>query len=77
MDDAHSSTYLWRNVNTITTGREVLTRAARKAGGLEQLSAELGISMRVLTYYLAGHEAVPDAVFIRALDVILDAVPAA
>ena len=64
-------------MNTIATGREVLARAARKAGGLEQLSARLGISVRVLTYYLAGHEAVPDPIFIRALDVILDAVPAA
>ena len=75
MDDAESSTYLG-GVNTMQTGREVLSRAARKAGGLEQLSAQLGVSVRVLTYWLAGHEAVPDAVFIRALDVILDPVPA-
>jgi len=61
----------------MTTGREVLSRAARRAGGLEPLSAHLGISTRVLTYWLAGHEAVPDEVFIRALDMILDAVPAA
>ena len=76
MDDVESSTYL-QGVNTMKTGREVLARAARKTGGLEPLSAHLGISVRVLTYYLAGHEAVPDAVFIRALDVILEAVPAA
>ena len=53
-------------------GRRVLARAAAKVGGVAELAARLDISQRVLQYYIADREPVPDALFLRAIDVILE-----
>ena len=53
-------------------GRRVLARAAAKVGGVAELAARLDIGQRVLQYYIAGREPVPDALFLRAIDVILE-----
>lgn len=63
-------------MSTVQRGRRVLARAAAMMGGAEQLAAHLKISHRVLQHYLVGTEPVPDALFLRAIDVILDNTPA-
>ena len=63
-------------METIRVGRRVLARAAAKLGGVEALAAHLEISQRVLQYYITGVEPVPDALCLRAIDVILEDVPA-
>ena len=63
-------------METIRVGRRVLARAAAKLGGIEPLAERLGISQRLLQYYISGREPVPDSLFLRAIDIILDDVPA-
>jgi DNA-binding transcriptional regulator YdaS (Cro superfamily) len=53
-------------------GAKVLARAAAKVGGARALAQHLGISPGVLSRYVTGTAAVPDSIFLRAVDVILD-----
>lgn len=50
----------------------MLARAAAKLGGVEALAERMQIGHRVLRHYIEGKEPVPDAVLLRALDVLLD-----
>jgi hypothetical protein len=59
-------------MDSMQVGRRVLARAAAKVGGVQELVARLDISARLLRYYIAGRERVPDALFLRAIDVILE-----
>ena len=62
-------------METIRIGRRVLARAAAKLGGVDALAARLEISEQVLRHYITGREPVPDALLMRAIDVILEDVP--
>jgi hypothetical protein len=53
----------------------VLARAAAKVGGVAELASRLNLNPRVLRWYVTGHLAVPDALFLRALDVALEELP--
>jgi hypothetical protein len=55
--------------------RHVLERAAAKVGGVAELASRLNLSPRVLHYYVTGRLVVPDALFLRALDVVLEELP--
>lgn len=52
--------------------RQLLARAAVRLGGVDALASQLEISQRVLTLYIDGHEAVPDSLLLRVIDVILE-----
>lgn len=53
--------------------RKVLARAAAHLGGAEQLAAKLQITHLTLRRYLVGEKAVPDGVFLQAVDIIVNA----
>src|SRR5436853_6139510 len=56
------------------TSRKVLAHAAAQVG-VPALAERLQISQRVLHHYLTGHELIPDELFLRALDVIIEQLP--
>jgi hypothetical protein len=55
--------------------RHVLARAAAKVGGVGELASRLNIRPRALRHYVSGDLPVPDALFLRVLDVLLDELP--
>lgn len=57
---------------TKDVSRHVLVRAAAKAGGPGKLAEKLAVSPRVLELYLSGRRLVPDALFLQAVDLLLD-----
>jgi hypothetical protein len=61
-------------VDSIDTSRKVLAHAAAQIG-LEALAARLRISSRTLHEYLTGSALIPDDVFLRAVDVIVERLP--
>lgn len=64
-------------VNSSDIARRVLARAAAKLGGVEALASHLMIGPRILRHYIAGSEPVPNVLFLRAVDIILDELPQA
>lgn len=62
-------------LETAKANRQLLARAAVRLGGVDVLASQLHISQRVLTLYIEGHEAVPDSLVLRVIDVILDHLP--
>ena len=64
-------------MDTIRVGRRVLARAAARMGGVDALGARLEIDHRVLHHYITGIEPVPESMFMLAIDVILEHLPAA
>jgi hypothetical protein len=62
-------------VKTQAVARHVLARAAAKVGGVAKLASRLNLSQRVLTWYVHGDLTVPDALFLKALDMILEELP--
>jgi hypothetical protein len=52
--------------------RLVLERAAEKCGGVDGLSQRLGIHARVLKMCIEGRETVPDQLYLKAVDIVLD-----
>ena len=64
-------------VKTEAVARHVLARAVAKVGGVAELASRLSLSPRVLHYYVTGRLVVPDALFLRALDVVLEELPEA
>jgi hypothetical protein len=52
--------------------RSFLVHAAVRLGGVEALAAKLDIGPRVLEHYISGNEPVPDSLFLRVIDVVLD-----
>jgi hypothetical protein len=61
-------------VDSIDTSRKVLAHAAAQIG-LEALAGRLRISSRTLHDYLTGGALIPDDVFLRAVDVIVEQLP--
>jgi hypothetical protein len=57
------------------TARRVLAHAAAQVG-VAALAERLLISERLLHHYLTGHELIPDELFLRAVDVIIEQLPA-
>jgi hypothetical protein len=62
-------------VKSEALAQHVLARAAAKVGGVAKLASRLNLSPRVLHYYVTGRLVVPDALFLRALDVVLEEPP--
>jgi hypothetical protein len=56
------------------TSRKVLAHAAAQVG-VAKLAERLQISERILHHYLTGHELIPDELFLRAVDVIIEQLP--
>ena len=56
------------------TSRKVLAHAAAQVG-VAALAERLQISERLLHHYLTGHELIPDVLFLRAVDVIIEQLP--
>ena len=50
----------------------VLAKAVEKLGGVKAFAARLGVSERVLQSYIDGTEPIPDSLYLKAVDVILD-----
>lgn len=65
----------WAPVASHDTSRKVLAHAAAQIG-VPALAARLQISERLLHHYLTGHELIPDELFLRAVDVIIEQLPA-
>ena len=63
-----------RPVASRDTSRKVLAHAAAQVG-LPALAARLQVSERILRHYLTGHELIPDELFLRAVDVIIEQLP--
>ena len=57
------------------TSRKVLAHAAAQVG-VAALAERLQISERVLHHFLTGHVLIPDELFLRAVDVIIEQLPA-
>ncbi|MGH8741051.1 MAG: hypothetical protein ACREUN_09085 [Burkholderiales bacterium] len=57
------------------TSRRVLARAAAMLGGVERLAARFNLTQRQLADYLTGGQPVPDALFLAAIDVVLEELP--
>lgn len=57
------------------TTRRVLARAAVQLGGVPQLAKRLEVSSAKLRDYLMGVEGIPDALFLEAIDVVLEELP--
>jgi hypothetical protein len=57
------------------TSRKVLAHAAAQVG-VAALAGRLQISERMLRHYLTGQELIPDELFLRAVDVIIEQLPA-
>lgn len=62
-------------VKTEAVARHVLARAAAKVGGVAKLAARLNLSQRALSWYVHGDLTVPDALFLKALDIVLEELP--
>jgi hypothetical protein len=46
-----------------------------KVGGVGKLASHLNLSSRALSEYVNGRLAVPDALFLQVLDVVLEELP--
>lgn len=57
------------------TARRVLARAAVQLGGIPRLAERLEITPAELRDYLMGMEPIPDALFLDAIDVVLEELP--
>jgi len=62
-------------MKTEAVARHVLARAAAKVGGVAELASRLDVRPRALHHYVTGQLVVPDALFLRALDVLLEELP--
>ena len=53
-----------------TVHAQTLRRAAQIAGGLSQLSTQLGVPERALEAWLQGTQPIPPEIFLRAVDIV-------
>jgi hypothetical protein len=49
----------------------VLRKAAQKVGGMKQLADALGVRTNTLQLYIDGAQPVPEALYLRAVDIVL------
>jgi hypothetical protein len=52
--------------------KRLLAHAAARLGGVEPLAKHIGISERLMKLYLEGAQPLPDALFLRIVDLISD-----
>ena len=52
--------------------RRLLEHAVKLVGGVDQLAEKLAISPRLVEHYLSGASAIPDALFVRLVDVLAE-----
>jgi hypothetical protein len=62
-------------VDASLTARRVLAKAAVQLGGVAQLAARLNVGARLLGEYLTGARTIPDALFLAAIDIVLEELP--
>jgi hypothetical protein len=55
--------------------RKLLAHVAVQMGGVDRLADKLGISARLLNLYITGKEHIPDSLFLRVVDVVLEKQP--
>lgn len=55
--------------------RKLLAHVAVQMGGVDRLAGKLGISARLLNLYITGKERIPDSLFLRVVDVVLEKEP--
>ena len=64
-----------RALEAIPLGRAVLKKVIYKLGGIDAASVQLGVSAALIAKFLDGTLSMPDAVLLRAVDVVLDEQP--
>ena len=52
--------------------QRLLEQAAARLGGVENLAKKLGVTQRAMKLYLNGAAPVPDALFLRLVDLLSD-----
>ncbi len=57
-------------MSTPEARRRLLEQAATRLGGVEQLAEKLGVTRGAMKRYLDGAAAVPDALFLRLVDLL-------
>ena len=57
------------------TARRVLARAAVLLGGVGLLAERFELTQRQLADHLTGAEPIPDALFLAAIDIVLEELP--
>lgn len=60
----------------LTILRRILVTAGRRAGSVEGLAAHLGVSEKQIRAFLVGAATPSDAVLLKAVEIILDDLPA-
>jgi hypothetical protein len=59
-------------MSTPDARRQLLEQAAARLGGMENLAKKLGVSQRAMRLYLSGNSSLPDALFLRLVDLLSD-----
>ena len=59
-------------MDTIPVGRAVFQKVVAKLGGFYEAAQRLGVPHALVSRYLDGRSPVPDAILLRALDIVLD-----
>jgi hypothetical protein len=57
-------------MSTPEARRRLLEQAATRLGGVEQLAKKLGVTQRAMKLYLDGVAPLPDALFLRLVDLL-------
>jgi hypothetical protein len=52
--------------------RRLLEQAVTRLGGVERLAKKLGVTQRAMKLYLDGATPLPDALFLRLVDVLTE-----
>lgn len=63
-------------MDSSVTARRVLARAAVLLGGVDRLAGRLNLTQRELGELLTGGAPVSDALFLAAIDIVLEDLPA-
>ena len=58
-----------------TIGQAVLRKVVERVGGIQAAAVALAISPFAVTQYINGTALVPDEVFLRAIDFVMDELP--
>jgi hypothetical protein len=62
-------------MSTPEARRRLLEQAATRLGGVEQLTKKLGVTQRAMKLYLNGVAPLPDALFLRLVDLLSEGQP--
>ena len=57
-------------MSTPEARRRLLEQAATRLGGVEQLAKKLGVTHRAIKLYIEGAVPLPDALFLRLVDLL-------